>query len=595
MATRVVNTVLSMRDQFTSPARRATNSVRTMRTELRRTTRGVQRFGKQFKNTMKNTVKFAGTAAVLGLAAFAKKSIDLASDLREVQNVVDTTFGEGSKSINEFSKNAIDQFGLTELEAKRYSGTLGAMLKSSGLAGKEIEGMAKNLTGLTGDFASFYNLRSEDAFTKIKAGLTGSVEPLQALGINMSVANLESYRLSKGIKTQYKNMTQSQKVMLRYNYLLSVSKDAQGDFAKTSASWANQTRILQANVSSLGASIGDALLPYLETWIGKVNEYFPIMREKADEFKEAIPGIVDNLKKVLDPLVKNYQYIKNNWTKIEPIIKTIVGGLAAYKLALIAQKTYTLASAAASAIYTGVMATGATSVNVMTIAQWALNAAFNANPIGFVITLITALVGAGILLYQNWDTVKEKLGEAWQGISKATSFAIQGMSNAWNGFKEGFVKTFDVIKVGFINTWILMKNGLIEAVNFMIGGINTLIETINSIPLVDIGEIPELEKDQLVKIEKKEVAKNENVPKAPKNALGTKYWRGGQTQINEFGKEQINLPSGSQIIPATQVEKSNKSNIEVNVNIENVNNQQDIDSFMNTVVRRIELALENKF
>lgn len=181
----------------------------------------------------------AGTA----LGGFGIASINLASDLTEVQNVVDVTFGDNAEKINAWAKNAATAFGMSELQAKQFNGTMGAMLKSMGLSSGEVLNMSKSLTGLAGDFASFYNLKPEEAFEKLRSGISGETEPLKQLGINMSVANLEAYALTQGITKQYKEMSQAEQATLRYNYLMSVSADAQGDFARTSDSLANQLRI----------------------------------------------------------------------------------------------------------------------------------------------------------------------------------------------------------------------------------------------------------------------------------------------------------------------------------------------------------------
>lgn len=137
------------------------------------------------------------------------------------------------------------------------------MLKSMGLTTDSVLDMSTKITELAGDLASFYNLDVDDAFTKIRSGMSGETEPLKQLGINMSVANLEAYALSKGITTSYQKMSQSNQALLRYNYLLSVTADAQGDFSRTSDSWANQVKILQLNFDSLKASVGQLLITAL--------------------------------------------------------------------------------------------------------------------------------------------------------------------------------------------------------------------------------------------------------------------------------------------------------------------------------------------
>ena len=216
------------------------------------------------------------------LKDFATESVGLASDLQEVQNVVDVTFGSDAKTIETWSKKANKQFGLTELQAKKYTSTLGAMMKSSGLTGKAVTSMSTDLAGLAAEMASFYNLDFETAFEKIRSGISGETEPLKQLGINMSVANLEAYALSQGIDTAYESMTQAEQVTLRYNYLMQATSDAQGDFARTSDSLANSQRILSTNLDTLKANIGEALLPVINSAVGAVNDLFAALTPEVD-------------------------------------------------------------------------------------------------------------------------------------------------------------------------------------------------------------------------------------------------------------------------------------------------------------------------
>lgn len=107
-----------------------------------------------------------GAFAVSKLIQFGKASIDLASDLAEVQNVVDVVFGESANHVNNFAKSALQSYGLSELSAKQYTSTMGAMLKSMGLTQDKVLGMSESITALTGDMASFYNLDTDAAFQK---------------------------------------------------------------------------------------------------------------------------------------------------------------------------------------------------------------------------------------------------------------------------------------------------------------------------------------------------------------------------------------------------------------------------------------------
>ena len=209
-----------------------------------------------------------------------------------MQNVVDVTFGQGASKINAWAKTTASAFGISELSAKQYSGTMGAMLKSMGLTTDASLNMSQKITELAGDLASFYNLDVDDAFTKIRSGISGETEPLKQLGINMSVANLEAYAMSKGITTAYQKMSQADQALLRYNYLLSVTADAQGDFSRTSDSWANQVRILSLNFDSLKANIGQLLITALTPLLKQLNTLIEYANRAASAIASLFSGSV---------------------------------------------------------------------------------------------------------------------------------------------------------------------------------------------------------------------------------------------------------------------------------------------------------------
>ena len=213
----------------------------------------------------------ASGLSLAALVAVSKKCLELSSDLAEVQNVVDTTFGKSSNIINEFAESALKNFGLTELQAKKYVSTLGAIAKASGESEDATLQMSTNLTKLTADVASFFNYDYDTAFNKIRSGLTGETEPLKDLGVVMTVANLEQYRLAQGIQTSYSAMSSAEQMALRYNYIMQALTDTQGDFNKTQASWANQLRILQGQAQQLGAILGNLLQKVLYPVLSVVN------------------------------------------------------------------------------------------------------------------------------------------------------------------------------------------------------------------------------------------------------------------------------------------------------------------------------------
>lgn len=240
----------------------------------------------------KLSVAAIGAGIVNGLKNIASAAIQAASDLEEVQNVVDVTFGSDAGRIDEWAKNAGTQFGLTETQAKKFSSTMGAMLKSSGMAGQEIVQVSTDLAGLAADMASFYNLDFDTAFQKIRSGISGETMPLKELGINMSVATLNAFALEKGLTKTFDQMSQGEQTMLRYQYLMQATSDAQGDFARTSDGYANSMRKLETNIDGIKAKLGAPLLNAVSDAVGALNGFlellFPAEGKKTvlDEFNE---------------------------------------------------------------------------------------------------------------------------------------------------------------------------------------------------------------------------------------------------------------------------------------------------------------------
>lgn len=316
----------------------------------------------------------AGYLSLQGAMETVKAGIDYASDLAEVQNVVDVSFGKSAASINDWSQKALEAYGLNEVTAKRYNGTLGAMLKSTGVTGDSVVDMSEKLTGLAGDMASFYNLDTNAAFEKIRSGISGETEPLKQLGINMSVANLEAYALSQGITTAYDKMSQAEQTMLRYNYLMSVTSDAQGDFARTSDSWANQTRLLSENWTEFVGKMAANLLPTLTAGVSTLNDVILWMSE--------------------------------NTAFITPILGAIATAVGLYTAAVLTNAAAKGISAVASQLHAAAEARAAALTFRATVAQYGLNTALLACPITWIVSGIILVITAIYLVVAAINKVK---------------------------------------------------------------------------------------------------------------------------------------------------------------------------------------------
>ena|GEM_PF-585759 len=240
-----------------------------------------------------------GALTATAITAFVKKSIDSASDLVEVQNVVDKAFGSMADRANEFGKTAIKQFGLTELQAKQFSANFMAMGQSMGLAQQQAADMAIDLAGRAGDVASFFNLDQDEAYTKLKAIYTGETESLKELGVVMTQDNLKAFALSQGIATSYNEMSQAEKVALRYNYVMNALSYAQGDFASTSHQWANNVRVLKNQFSTLIGVIGKGFIAVLNPVVTVLNTIMGALVEFANGVSEVFSLVFGSAKTAL--------------------------------------------------------------------------------------------------------------------------------------------------------------------------------------------------------------------------------------------------------------------------------------------------------
>lgn len=239
----------------------------------------------------------AALAAAFGvkkLIDFGKQCLELGSDLAEVQNVVDVTFPKMTAQVDEFARSAAQSFGLSETMAKQYTGTFGAMAKAFGFTEKQAYDMGSTLTGLAGDVASFYNISQDEAYTKLKSVFTGETESLKDLGVVMTQTALDSYAMANGFGKTTSAMSEAEKVALRYQFVQDKLSAAQGDFARTSGSWANQCRILSLQMQSLMATIGQGLINLFTPVIRIINTVIGKLATLANAFKSFTELITGN-------------------------------------------------------------------------------------------------------------------------------------------------------------------------------------------------------------------------------------------------------------------------------------------------------------
>lgn len=234
------------------------------------------------------------------IRAFKKigEAIDISSQLTEVQNVVDVTFGSMTNKVEEFAKTSIQDLGMSELSLKQYASRFQAMGNAMGITSESIaeaneflnartynEALGKsyidlgdsmadvslNLTRLTADMASFYDVEQSDVAEDLEAIFTGMTRPLRTYGLDLTQATLKEWALKNGLDADIASMTQAQKMMLRYQYVLANTTNAQADFIRTQGSWANQVRILKQQLQQLAIIVGRTLVNALKPLLTALN------------------------------------------------------------------------------------------------------------------------------------------------------------------------------------------------------------------------------------------------------------------------------------------------------------------------------------
>lgn len=220
-----------------------------------------------------------------------KDAIDISSALTEVENVVRNTFGNYEHLINKFTKTSIQDYGMSELTAKQVSSRFQAMGVAIGMAQGKVANMSLELTKLTADMASFYDISQQDVAEDLQSIFTGTIKPLRKYGIDLSQATLKEYAMSRGLNSNISAMTQAQKVLLRYQYVMENTAAAQGDFARTADTWHNQVVVLKQSFQALAAVVGTSLINAFKPLIRTLNAVLQKVISFAQIITEALGSI----------------------------------------------------------------------------------------------------------------------------------------------------------------------------------------------------------------------------------------------------------------------------------------------------------------
>lgn len=300
-APRVSNNIIQMTNALANLSQQGSkvgSASRSLVTGFSNTTKSIKSIRSGFRGLASTIGKFYATYwLVMRAVGKLGGAVDLASQLTEVQNVVDTTFGDMASKVDDFTKTSIQDFGMSELTVKQISSRFQALGTSVGITSQQVANgtavankalmsqnntlykttdsmadMSLNLTRLAGDMASFYDVDQADVAKSLQSIFSGTIAPLRKYGLDLTQATLSEWAMKNGLDANIKSMTQAEKVLLRYNYVMANTQAAQGDFAKTANTWANSVRVLKQEFQAWGSIIGSVIINALKPFVQALSK-----------------------------------------------------------------------------------------------------------------------------------------------------------------------------------------------------------------------------------------------------------------------------------------------------------------------------------
>lgn len=464
--------------------------------KLAETTAEMQQVGETLSTTLTLPLTIAGGA-----------SIKLASDMQESLNKVNVAFGQSAGEVLKWSETSVDSMGMASGSALDAAALFGDMATSMGISQQEAAKMAMSLTALGADLASFKNVPIEQAMQALNGVFTGETESLKMLGVVMTETQLKAFALTQGITKNVDKMSEAELVSLRYAFVLDRTKNAQGDFQRTNEGAANQMRIFTETLKEIGIQIGNVLLPIFTKIITVINKTL-----------KAFANLDENVKTVI----------------------VVVAGLVA------AIGPVLLAIGAIAPIMATAIATIKSITTAFSLAGAGL--ALFTNPVGLTVIAIGGLITAGVLLYQNWDTVKQRAEELWIVVSNAFETIWEKgkyFIGLLNPLLFGVISTFksvyenwDTIKMNMVIGFEYLQkivenvtNGIKNYVVTNFGGVITMINKVTSSigQMIDMGlvKVEKAWNNSATKVElaesRKQYAIEQTIKKSIKNAGQTDY------------------------------------------------------------------------
>lgn len=313
-----------------------------------------QQVGTTFKNSfdgVKTAIGGVVTAVAAGVVTQTLGSwVEKASDLQETLGKTNETFKTDSNSVIEWSKTSIKSMGLAQQTALDTAALYGDMGTGMGMTSKRASEMAMSLTQLSADMASFKNVSQDITSNALKSIFTGETETLKNLGVVMTQENLEEYAEKIGAGKKFKDMSQTEKIELRFNYVMEATKNSQGDFARTGGNFANQSRMFQENKKEMETRLGNIMLPKYNAVMKSLNstlaKYAPTIEKGFGAlFKNFEEGI-----RICSPLFVKFQELFKTFNSIImpliqsslPMIKTLLSSVIVPALGLVIDSINTL-------------------------------------------------------------------------------------------------------------------------------------------------------------------------------------------------------------------------------------------------------------
>lgn len=705
---KTIGVLLSLKDQFTTPLQKATKSVKAMDRQLEKAGNQIKAFGNRVKAGMKSVAKWAaiGFGALTAAAGvFIKQSIDAAKDKLKADKLLETNL---MKQAN-FKKEHI-QMLKDEASALQDVGVVGDDVAVAGagqlaiykLKAEQIKTILPIIDDMVAKEKGF-NGTQEDAIAMADVfgkAVEGKTKGLVKYGVSLTEAE---EKLFKTMKREQRAEFLNKKLTAAIGGTNKALRETdEGKIVAAKGAWGDmQAELGKKLMPKLGAIAEwfHSKIPAIQNFIlgiaDKVEELVTRAEPYITQIKDMFGKIFEKVKPALEETwqilsdagtvaIDIAQDIINNWDRISPVVYTLVGAIAAYKLVMFGAWVYTTAMVAITKVKMAWDAAQAAATETLTIKQWLLNAAMNANPIGVVIGAIAILVGGIWLLCKNWDLVKTKVKEFWARLENnplgkmfkwflRLTFPIillienfstikekvigfcktlkdvflkvwDAVVDAWNYAKEVISGVCDVLVGIFMPIWEAVSNGfniakdiilgvcdvlggifleiwngVIDAWNFMKGTISDLCDTITNVFLkawdgimkaLDAVLHPiETAKNAFGKLidklkfwnktpaDDKTINITENTKKTtetvgganktgvattsiknPRHALGTAYFKGGVTKINEGGRDETAiLPAGTQILSHEEGKSLQKNNTEKQVIIKEVESKKSSD------------------